>query len=401
MSHVAFFNIPAVGHVYPTLAVVDELVRRGHRVTYASTERRAPIIEAQGARVVRYRSTRPDDTDRGVRPPERDGYLSQSLMAFQEELEVTLPQLEPAFRADPPDLVVFDRMAFAGRVFAAKLGLPTVQSWVVMVSGAPWSLGRLLAPSALADPGYEAYVTRLESFLAGEGVPMTAEEFLNPVPLRHLAYLPRAFQCEGEQFDDAYCFVGPCIRTHDPAAAWAPWRPPANGRPVVMVTLGTIYNRDEEFYRTCFRAFADSPWHVVIAVGERVEPDDLGPAPSNVEVRQLVPQLEVLRHAAVFVCHAGMGGIMEALGHGVPLVAVPQTLEQEANAARLVELGLGAHLPPAGLTAEALRDAVELVTKEPAVAERIEWMRGEIRAAGGTARAADIVESCLPRSQVR
>jgi UDP:flavonoid glycosyltransferase YjiC (YdhE family) len=35
-QHIAFVSIPSIGHVYPTLAVAAELVRRGHRVTYAS-----------------------------------------------------------------------------------------------------------------------------------------------------------------------------------------------------------------------------------------------------------------------------------------------------------------------------------------------------------------------------
>ncbi len=34
MSHILFLNTDDRGHVFPTLAVVAELVRRGHRVTY-------------------------------------------------------------------------------------------------------------------------------------------------------------------------------------------------------------------------------------------------------------------------------------------------------------------------------------------------------------------------------
>jgi MGT family glycosyltransferase len=393
--HIAYFNIPAVGHVYPTLGAVAELARRGHRVSYTSIDRRAATIEAHGASVVRYRSTRPADGDPGIQAPDPTGYLSESLLGFLTEAEVTLAQLEPVFLADPPDLVVFDRMAFAGRIFAAKLGLPTVQSWAVLVSNEHWSLGQLMAPSALDDPGFAEYLERLDAFLTGHGLSMTPEEFLSPGMLRDVAYFPRAFQYRGDVFGDHYCFAGPYIRRRPDTGAG--WVPPAGARPVVMVTLGTIYNRDLDFYRTCFAAFADSPWHVVIAVGERVEPADLGPAPANVEVHQVVPQLDVLAHATVFVSHAGMGGIMEALHFGVPIVGVPHTLEQEANAARLAELGIGVRIPGAELTAMRLREAVDLVAKDQAMAQRIRWMQHEIRAAGGPARAADAIEACLPR----
>jgi UDP:flavonoid glycosyltransferase YjiC (YdhE family) len=37
MAHVAFCIAPFTGHVNPSLAVVSELARRGHRVSYATT----------------------------------------------------------------------------------------------------------------------------------------------------------------------------------------------------------------------------------------------------------------------------------------------------------------------------------------------------------------------------
>ena len=89
---------------------------------------------------------------------------------------------------------------------------------------------------------------------------------------------------------------------------------------------------------------------------------DLGAVPANVDVRAWFPQPAVLRHAAAFVSHAGMGSTMEALYYGVPLVCVPQMVEQEVNAARVAELGLGVRLDPEGLTADDLRAAVDAVT---------------------------------------
>jgi hypothetical protein len=43
--HIAFICLPAAGYVNPTLPVVAELVRRGHRVTYATSAKstRPPV----------------------------------------------------------------------------------------------------------------------------------------------------------------------------------------------------------------------------------------------------------------------------------------------------------------------------------------------------------------------
>jgi MGT family glycosyltransferase len=393
-KHVAFFNIPAIGHVFPTLAVVAELVRRGHRVSYATIDKRAALLEAAGAVVVPYRSLRPEDSDPQMRAPGRAEYISQSLLSFLEEAEATLPQLEPRFADDPPDLVVHDRMAFAGRVYAAKHDLPTIQLWPMLVSNENWSMSQL-AGFDPDHPSYIAYLTRLSVFLTRHGLSMTSDEFLNPAPARHLAFFPRAFQYRGGLYDDRYRFVGPCIRSRSGTSAW---RPAAKDRPVLLVSLGTVYNRLPAFYRMCLRAFAGSRWQVVMAVGERMDPRALGPLPDNAEVHQVVPQLDVMAHATVFLSHAGMGGVMEALSAGVPQVTLPQTLEQEANADRLAQLGLGVRLPASGLTAAALRRTVERIAADGAVADRLRAMRAELAAAGGTPEAADVIEDCLTPS---
>ena len=43
------FNVPATGHVDPSLPLVAELVRRGHQVSYFLTEKYRPQVEATGA----------------------------------------------------------------------------------------------------------------------------------------------------------------------------------------------------------------------------------------------------------------------------------------------------------------------------------------------------------------
>jgi MGT family glycosyltransferase len=109
----------------------------------------------------------------------------------------------------------------------------------------------------------------------------------------------------------------------------------------------------------------------------------------------------VLRHARVFVTHAGMGSTMESLTFGVPMVALPQMAEQRANADRIAELNLGATLSPERLTPETLWNAVDRVTADPTIRERLTWMRGEIDAAGGAGAAADAIEKVLPQRSYR
>ena len=390
-SHIAFVNIPAVGHVYPTLAVVAELVRRGHRVSYTTIDARAPIVEAHGAKVLCYRSSRPSDSDPEIPRPKRSGFISQSLLNFVIEAEATLDQVAPAFRDDPPDLILFDRMAFAGRVLAAELGVPTIQLWPMLVSNEHWSMGVALDAFDPEDPVLAEYVKRLDALLARHGVAIEPDQFLANDQRRQIAFYPKAFQYEGHKFDDSYEFVGPCVRHRPTTRAWEP----PDSSPVLLITLGTIFNRNPDFYRSCLTALADTPWHVVLVVGERTDPAELGPPPRNVEVHRFAPQLDILGHARLLLCHAGMGGTMEALRFGVPVLAAPQTLEQEANAVRIEELELGARIDPTRLDADVLRAELDRVANNPAIATAVAHMRGRIAAAGGALRAADVVEACL------
>ena len=125
------------------------------------------------------------------------------------------------------------------------------------------------------------------------------------------------------------------------------------------------------------------------------DPAELGPLPENVDARPWFPQLTVLARASGFITHAGMGSTMEALHHGVPMLALPQMPEQAVNADRLVELGLGRRLDPDSLSAGALRRAVEEVTSDRTVRSGLDHMRAHIREAGGAASGADAIEEHL------
>ena len=137
-------------------------------------------------------------------------------------------------------------------------------------------------------------------------------------------------------------------------------------------------------------AFADLDRDVVVKVGPAVDPKVLGPLPRNASVHRWVPQLSLLAH--VGVRHArGDGRVLEGLWHGVPMVAVPQAVDQFGNADRLVELGVGRRLD-VDATADELRAAVvalESRRRSPPAARPARGAAG----GGGAAAAADVVEA--------
>jgi MGT family glycosyltransferase len=114
--------------------------------------------------------------------------------------------------------------------------------------------------------------------------------------------------------------------------------------------------------------------------------------PDWVQLRDTVPQPAVLRVADAFFTHAGMGSCTEGLWYGVPMVAMPQAVDQPDNAARLQGIGAGVHLQAHLPEPAEIRQALLYVTSDPRVRLRLNGIREEIRAHGGPAHAADAVE---------
>ena len=189
-------------------------------------------------------------------------------------------------------------------------------------------------------------------------------------------------------------YVGPCFdRT---TAATEEWIRPAGAEKVLLVSLGSAFTRQPEFYRRCLAAYGDLPgWHVVLQIGKYTDPRELGAVPPHVEVHSWVPQRAILDRADAFVTHAGMGGCCEGLLAGVPMIAVPQAAEQSMNADRLVELGVARRIDTAEATADALRAALLDLDGDPEVAHRSARLSAEARTEGGTERAADLIEEML------
>jgi MGT family glycosyltransferase len=172
--------------------------------------------------------------------------------------------------------------------------------------------------------------------------------------------------------------------------------------PLVFISLGTTPLNDRpDFFRTCLEAFTATPWQVAMAIGDRIAVSELGEIPNNVDVRAFFPQLEVLRHSDVFLSHTGMNSTMEALYFGVPLVAFPLQPEQDANARRVEDLGLGRRLPVEELSPDLIRTVIAEVSNSQEIRRNLATMSERVREAGGSTAAADAIEHYLSTPEPR
>lgn len=380
--HIAMIGTTAPSHIYPSLAVIAELVRRGHRVTYAVGDSLRHLVKPAGVEVVPFSSVLPSAESDWPDDP------AAAMQVFLDEAIASFPVLTAFYDDYQPDLFLYDIGGMTAPVLGVRYGVSALQLSPTYVAwdGYVEDLGDALTSLRASKTGV-VYRDTYATWLRGNDIDEDPWDWIT-YPKQGLSLIPRVMQPHADRVADSVQFVGPCldpVRLND--RSWT-----APDAPILYISFGTGYNDRPEFYRLCIEAFGNTDWQVVISIGRRVDPAVLGELPANIEVHEQVPQLAVLAAATVFITHAGMGGCTEALWFGVPTVAVPQAVDQFGNAAMLAELGVGVHLDAENVTAASLSDAV---AEARGFAPRATEISAEIREHGGVEQAADAVETFL------
>lgn len=388
-AHIAMVGVPAVSHVLPSLEIIRELVRRGHRVTYANDPvgRIGELIESTGAEIVPFTTTLPTGDEEWSDDP------IEGMDIFLDDAINSLPVLRESYESDRPDLFLYDIGGYTARAMGTGWGIPSIQLSPTYVAWADH--GATVMTWLREQPGAEEHFAKFDAWLAENGVEGLDHASFPGEPDRALAMIPREMQPFADTVADTVTFVGPCLGEREGHGSWTR---PADAEKVVLVSLGSAYTDRPEFYRECVKAFGDLPgWRTVLQIGTFVDPSVLGEVPDTVEVHRWVPQLDILRRADAFVTHAGMGGSSEGLYTGTPMIAVPQAVDQFENADRLQGLGVARRIDTEEATAEALRGALIDLTSDPEVARRLADIGGRLQRSGAP-YAADLIEAALPES---
>ena len=160
--------------------------------------------------------------------------------------------------------------------------------------------------------------------------------------------------------------------------------------------MGTILNGRVDAFRTIVAALTkNKDLQLVLSVGDRVDPDQIGPAPNNAIIVKRAPQLELLKCASVCITHAGLNTLLESLAQGVPQVAIPVTLDQPGVAARIADKQTGVVTSLDKLTAEHLSTLLNEVLSNPTYRANARKLQKAIATANGLSVAADLIEESL------
>lgn len=392
--HIAFVSLGAFGHVNPTLSLVTELIKRGNRVTYFCTEDFRKVIEPTGAKFVSMKSWmagNDDQSDAGDKEGEEENVAAIVPFLFLNEAATFIDDVLDVLKEDKPDAIVHDFAGIAGTIAADVLGVPNVMLYTSYPSNDSYSVADGFnvddshplrqAANGIAQGFVDKYGCRF----------MSTKEIFDGHGDLNLVMVQKKLVPNNETFDDSFIFTGVQIGKR---STFGSWTKPDNGKPLVYSSLGTVFNW-AGYYPILFDAVSDMDINVFVALGA-VDPSKLTDIPENVEIGQMVPQLEILSQADVFITHAGMGGTGESIYYGVPMIAIPQMDEQAITARQIEKNGLGfALLTKEEVTSEAIKNRIQTLLTDASYKNTVKEFSDDMKSLGGAVASCDALINFL------
>lgn len=406
MARFLIGTLPITGHVYPILPVARKLVERGHEVAWYAGERFRLKIERTGARWLPMKQARDfDDQDIEAAFPERAEYHGLArlkfdlLHVFGASIDGQMRDLEEILAKFPADVLVSDN-GFLGPALLHEKGGPP---WAVFGVTPLTIASRDTAPFGLGLPPSSTFLGRTrnrwlrrlvydvlfhdvnayyQQMRTHVGLPPTGIHFFDASvsPFLFLQSSVSAFEYPRCDLPPQVHFIGACLPdAPDQPFQRPPWWAELNaGKPVVLVTQGTLATGLEELMAPALQGLATEDVLVVATTGGKPYPHErLGPVPANARIESFLPYAALMPHVDVLVTNGGYGTVQMALAHGVPVVASGTSEDKPEVCGRVAWADVGIRLKERSPSAGAIRSAVKSVLSEPRFRQRAEWMQRE------------------------
>ena len=409
-------------HLLPLVTLGAAWQDAGHRVVVACGPATASIVESFGFERVDLRlgkGSNPGVIRAENQPPGEDDALRSffdatrrgmiATLEFQAQLRLSDLMWEPVriarevsavVEAIAPDHVLVDHLAFSARLALTAtgtryadvvLGHPSALPVGDEIYGFPTELPKAFRASRAELESLRALCARVsESFTAEWNealakvnplVPPTANAFAEHGDILMLNY-PQEL-ADPNRLLPPHVFLGSAVRSEpvdDEVESWLD----SNTEPFVYVSFGSFLSVRSDVTAVVVDSLKQLGLRAAIAIG-LADQADLGPLPPSWLVREYLPQVRLLEHAAVAVTHGGNNSITEAMTWGVPLVVLPFSTDQFAGAAAIERGGFGVVLAPNEASAADIADAIGHVLALPR--DRFESLSASLRYTPGSSRA--------------
>lgn len=378
-------NVPFSGHINPTLALAEELVRRGHKISYILNNEWREQVEETGAEFIPYKN--------------HGNFWVELKNGHPKNFFKVLPMWKYVYDTimevgEQYDVLIYEFYTFIAYAAGIRLGLKVIRQFTT------FAVNENNINAMLSSDNKEIKLLKnklllkmITKIVCGKRKLSTQNILteITKVPVKaNIVYTVKEFQINKEEFGEEYYFAGPMISKRK-CEIHIPYEQ-MTGK-IIYISLGTIQNEQILFYKKCIDAWKTRvDVSVIMSVGKKTDIQQLMPIPDNFYVYNYVPQLEVLEKSSVFITHGGMNSVNEGLYFENRILGIPMDMDQYAVVRQVEELKLGYALDKEHVTPEALRKKVQELILDDNITQNIKNMSKIMRNAGGAKRAAEFVE---------
>jgi MGT family glycosyltransferase len=344
---ICYFNLPAWGHIYPTLDLVRSLINQHRRVYYFSTPAFRQCIEDVGATFVDlYSFWIPGMGDEFQH---LDKILLKASNYYLETIGYSLKasyhivsQLSTKKNEWKPDIILHDNCCLWGKLLATLWDTPAIctYSTFILQSGyfrhIPflWFLDEWKGYKGI----FRFIKYRLKFRYQFPKLPILIQDMVLNKETKNIVFLPQELQMQSYLLNHQYDFFP---RTNDFRSTEEDLDFNVK-EPFLYVSLGTIHKQNRALLQNMIWILSELQIPSVISAGEYYKSFH-NPSPNIIQLHSFVPQIHILKHSYCrgFISHGGMNSVVEAWSNKIPLYIIPQTLEQLLTGIQIQEINGG------------------------------------------------------------
>jgi MGT family glycosyltransferase len=413
-------SVGAHGHLNPLLAAASILAKK-HEVAVQTSDELRTNVEAAGLRFLQevpgaktfagtFIAEHPEWL---MLPPGKEKLAYGFIHYFAAKLPVQAESLQRALHEFPADVILADSAFFgtlpmllgqrAKRPAIVHLGISVLNGGSRRnaprrpgVSDEELRVERERQERIVLEPVQAAFNRSLHELGLGLGpLPYPVLETMSILP--DLYIHPGIKSFEYPNFSSAVHYIGrlPARAAQATLPEW--WDALDRGKQLILVTQGTIANRDlGQLIGPTLNGLAEEEDLIVLATtGGQPIASIPGEIPANARVAEFLPFEQVLPHIDLLITNGGYGTVNMALAEGIPIVAAGLTEDKEEVSAHVQWAGVGIDLRTNQADPEMVRRAVREVLDNPSYRIRAKKMAREFASCNPEKSLLNLIESCV------
>jgi MGT family glycosyltransferase len=394
------------------------LKARGHRVVFILEQSFAGTLEARGFEERLMRLGPPPEVEeapgqfwkdfiRETAPVFRKPTIEQLAEFIQPTWQALLdgsryvePRLREIFEELRPDVIVEDNVP----------GFPAVVTadapWVRIVSCNPLELKDADLPPVFSgypvadrsewdafraeyDRSHRPIWEEFNEWVQQQGAPPLPDlEFIHSADLNMYLYPAEADYRRRRPLDGSWHQLQSCVRSGDGKFELPEQLRDGPGS-LIYLSLGSLASADVELMRRLVEVLGEAPHRFIVSKGPQHDQYQLA---DNMWGAEFLPQPAILPMVDLVITHGGNNTTTECFHHGKPMIAMPVFWDQYDNAQRVDETGFGVRLPTYTFEPAQLTAAIDRLTADRVLHERMAAIARRLQASPGTVTAADLIE---------